>query len=183
MANDNPAVRQGNEDGVQVSSPECVDESKMFPRWVYPVLAVDFYVMAVLLCWLPLLPDDAHAVRAALYGIAVASWLSVAWPVAKTMFGNAFQFLMSRQTFGDVARTDVGEMARTTHGVLFPRRGDGFPAGFLVFYYLGFALFQARCVAYFILLLVPWRSGMVVVAAVCVIQLVLSLALRPWKRR
>ena len=139
--------------------------------------------MTVVLCWLPLLPDDAHVVRAVLYGTAIAFWLPVAWPVAKTVFGNVLPFLMSRQTFRDVARTDAGEMARTTHGALFPRRGDGFSTGFLVFYYLGFGFFQAGCVAFFILLLVPWRSGMVVVAAACAVQLVLSLVLQPWKRR
>lgn len=125
------------------------------PRWAFRLLAVLWYVDAVVLCVEPFLPDGP--VKVALYATGVAVWLPLLWPLAKTMGGNAFRFQQSLKSAREVAQTDIGKMLRATHGCLFPRREDGFSTGFLVIYYVGMVFFAMACIAHPVLLMAPWK--------------------------
>ena len=125
---------------------------KRLPRWAYRVVAAMWFVGASCICVEPFWADGPAKI--ALYAVGLIGWLLVAWPLAKTMGGNALRFLTST---GDVARADVGEGMRSVYGCLFPRRGDGFSAGFLVIYHVGMGVFAASCLAHPILVLEPWK--------------------------
>lgn len=127
------------------------------PRWAYGWLGVVWYVTAAGMCWEALLPTEAHGTRTALAVACVLCWLPVMLTIGVAMTRSSLAFQRSWKTARDVAQTNVGEMTRAVYGACFPGRDEGFSTGFLVFYYVGMAVFAAGCVAHPVLILAPWR--------------------------
>ena len=125
------------------------------PRWACRVLAVMWYLDAAFLCTEPFLADGPAKI--ALYAMALVCWLVLAWPLAKTMGGNALRFSQSRKTPRDVLQTNVGDLFHSTYACFFLKRSDGFSPAFLAFYHAGLALFVLACLAHPVLLLAPWK--------------------------